>query len=101
MSDPEKPKVVKLCGTAYSPAEAGASTEADAAKVQLKHWAACTEQYVGLFVTEDAISFASSCEDPGRILQLVDLLQSRARAWSRQNLLGPYVEDDDDGDDAA
>ena len=100
MTDP-KPKVVDMCGRAVplEPAD-GEDPEAGAARVQLTHWAHEATSYVGLFLTEDSIAFASSSEDPGRILAMATMVYQRAQAYAVAALCDECgIEPDGDEDD--
>lgn len=100
----QKAKVVSMCGRPVEPGpgegEDGHDPEAAAARRQLTHWAATSTRYVGLFLSDDGIAFASSSEDPGVILSMVTLLKQRADAFAVAALCDEYdLEPDDDDDD--
>lgn len=105
MSDEKtKAKVVSMCGRPIEPppseGEDGHDPEAAAAKRQLTHWANTCTRYVGLFLSEDGIAFASSSEDPGAILTMVTLLKQRADALAVAALCDEHgLEPDEDDDD--
>ena len=109
MSD-EKPKakVVSICGRPVDPATDGIdpNDEAAAARRQLQHWATESVGYIGLFLTHDGIAFASSSEDPGKVLQMATLLKARAEAFGIAQLCWEHgvepddIDSDEDDDDA-
>lgn len=93
-----------MCGRPIEPGpeEDGHDPEAAAAKRQLTHWANTCNRYVGLFLSEDGIAFASSSEDPGAILTMVTILKQRADAFAVAALCDEYgLEPDEDDDDEA